>query len=89
MRLLISMPFSCVLPISIESPPQDIFLNQFMLQIILVGVAFIRVTLLIMLQKCGPFAHKSVARKLLWVGFHVLNVVTDDYPFDTPLVSFF
>jgi hypothetical protein len=82
------MPFSCVLPISIESPPQDIFLNQFMLQIILVGVAFIRVTL-IMQQKCGPFAHKSVARKLLWVGFHVLNVVTDDYPFDTPLVSFF
>jgi hypothetical protein len=82
------MPFSCVLPISIESPPQDIFLNQFMLQIILVGVAFIRVTL-IMQQKCGPFAHKSVARKLLWLGFHVLNVVIDDYPFDTPLVSFF
>jgi hypothetical protein len=81
------MPFSCVLPISIESPPQDIFLNQFMLQIILVGVAFIRVTL-IMQQKCGPFAHKSVARKLLWLGFHVLNVVIDDYPFDTPLVSF-
>lgn len=60
-----------------------------MLQIIVVGVAFIRVTLLSMLQKCGPFDHKSVVWKLLWQGFHVLNAVIDSDPIDIPLVCFF
>jgi len=52
-----------------------------MLQIIVVGVAFIRVTLPSMLQKCGPFDHKSVAWQLHWQGFHLLNAVIDSDPF--------
>jgi len=84
------MPFSFVLllPISIECS-QDICVDQFMLQIIVVGVAFIRVTLQSMLQKCGPYDHKSVAWQLLWKGFHGLNAVIDSDPIDIPLVCFF
>lgn len=47
----------------------------------LVGVAFIRGTL-IMLQKCGHFTHKKVACWLLCLGLHVYNVVSDANPID-------